>query len=237
MKNRNKQKRTCLITGASGGLGNSIASNLSSDGYDLILVGRNELRLKQLVSNIGNDMNAYYKCDLSNIDEINRMIKYIRKHGYVIDVLVNCAGVFTSKTISKTTIDDFMKSYNVNVLAPFLLCKEFSEDMIKQKWGRIVNIGSSSSYVGFKNGSAYCSSKHGLLGLSRSLFKELKQYNVRVFDVSPCSIKTKMGRQTRNQDYNTFIDPSDIAKYISFIIKFDGESISEEIRLSRMMGI
>jgi short-subunit dehydrogenase len=106
--------------------------------------------------------------------------------------------------------------------------------MIKNRWGRIINIGSSSSYSGFKNGSIYCSSKHAVLGLSRALHDELKSKNVRTFCISPGSIKTEMGKISKEQNFETFLNPKEIAKYLVFIISFDSELISDEIRLNRM---
>ncbi|EPA05342.1 hypothetical protein BG20_I0134 [Candidatus Nitrosarchaeum limnium BG20] len=105
--------------------------------------------------------------------------------------------------------------------------------MKEKKWGRIINIGSSSSYQGFSEGTIYCSSKHALLGLSRSLFAELKESKIRVFSISPGSIKTKMGKQDKKQNYKTFLDPKEVAEYIVYSINFDKELVSEEIRLNR----
>jgi NAD(P)-dependent dehydrogenase (short-subunit alcohol dehydrogenase family) len=106
--------------------------------------------------------------------------------------------------------------------------------MIGKKWGRIVNIGSSSAYSGFKNGTIYCSSKHAMLGLSRSLFDELKGHGIRVYCISPGSIKTKMGKQSKDQDFKTFLDPAEVAKYVGFVISFNDDLVSEEIRLNRI---
>jgi NAD(P)-dependent dehydrogenase (short-subunit alcohol dehydrogenase family) len=127
---------------------------------------------------------------------------------------------------------------NLNVRAPFLLCKEFSKDMVKKKWGRIVNIASSSAHNGFKNAAIYCSSKHALLGLSRTLYAELKNRNVRTFCVSPGSMKTRMAKVDKEllaeHDYNTFMEPSEVAEFITKIISYDNEMVSQEISLSRL---
>ena len=151
-----------------------------------------------------------------------------------IDILVNCAGIFPVKPLSDSMIDDFDKCFDINIKSAFILCKEFSKEMVSKKWGRIVNIGSSSSYNGFKNTSIYCSSKHALLGLSRSLHDELKEHNIRTFCVSPGSIKTSMGKRVIGQNYDTFMDPKEIAEFIVYIISFDKEMVSEEIKLNRI---
>ena len=96
------------------------------------------------------------------------------------------------------------ESFDVNFKVPFILSKEFSVDMTKKKWGRLIFIGSSSSYLGFPGGSIYSSSKHAILGLSRSLQSELKSKNIRVQCFSPSSTKTEMAKISADQDFSTF---------------------------------
>ena len=104
----------------------------------------------------------------------------------------------------------------------------------KKKWGRIVNIGSSSSYDGFSETSIYSASKHAILGFSRSIQKELKAYGIRTYCISPGAIKTKMGKQIKGQNYSTFINPKEIAEVILNLIQFDKEMMIPEIRLDRI---
>lgn len=232
LKNKN-----CLITGATGGIGREIIEALAENSCNLFLVGRNEEKLNKIKLNIQKKFSVkinYEIADLTKIKDLHRIIIKAKKFFGKIDILINSAGIFFSNSIEKTSIEDFNECHAINVRAPFFLCKEISKDMKKNKWGRIVNIASSSAYQGFSNGSVYCSSKHGLLGLSRALFNELKDYNVRVFCVSPGSTKTKMGRKCKNQNYETFINPKEIAEYIFDIISFDKEMIIEESRLNRI---
>jgi len=129
----------------------------------------------------------------------------------------------------------YLETLNVNFRSAFLFTREFSKGMVKQKWGRIVNIGSSSAYSGFGGTSMYCASKHALLGFSRAIHDELKQYNVRSYYVSPSSTQSKMGLETKGQDYTTFLEPTDIAKYVVFSISFNSNIMTEEIFLKRMV--
>ena len=98
----------------------------------------------------------------------------------------------------------------------------------------LINIGSSSAYAGFSGSATYCSSKHALLGLSRSAFNEYKEHNIRVISVSPGSIKTKMGKKVKNQIYDTFIETNEISKFVVDLIEYDGNMVCEEVRLNRM---
>jgi 3-oxoacyl-[acyl-carrier protein] reductase len=229
-------KKKCLIVGASGGIGNAITKKLAEQNYDLFLIGKNKNKLLKLKKEIKKDNITIEveSVDLANEKQINKSIKKIRKTFGKIDILINTSGIFLIKPIDKTTIEEFEESFKINVRAPFIFSKEFSKDMKKSKWGRIVNIGSSSAYNGFKNSTAYCSSKHALLGFSRALFSELKESNVRVYSISPGSTQTKMGKLSKDQKFETFLKPKEIADYVAFVISFDKQLISEEIRLNRI---
>ena len=230
--------KNCLITGATGGLGKEIAKEFAKNGCNLFLTGRNNEKLSSLKNELENDVSEikidFEDADLSDADEIQKLIEKVKSTFANIDILVNCAGVFPVKSLSDSTVEDFENCFSVNVKAAFVLCKEFSQGMITKKWGRIVNIASSSAYAGFKNTSIYCSSKHALLGLSRSLHSELKEHNVRTLCVSPSSIKTSMGKSVIGQNYETFLNPNEIAELIVHLVSFDNEMISQEIQLSRM---
>jgi len=233
--NKNIKGKNILITGSYGGLGKEIANAFAINGCNLLLTGKSNLKLKKLKQELS-DYNVNVEilaADLKIDQDINNLISQSLKIYESIDILINCAGIFPVKSIVESTIEDFDDCFSVNIRAPFILSKKLSESMINNKWGRIVNIGSSSSYQGFKETSIYCSSKHALLGLSRSLFDELKEKNVGVFCISPGSIKTKMGSLVKNQDFETFLNPKEIAEYIIFIISYDSELISEEIRINR----
>jgi 3-oxoacyl-[acyl-carrier protein] reductase len=235
---KNFKNKNCLIVGASGGIGNQIAKKISELGCNLFLVGKNKNRLSTLKKEIANRNKlikiAFGSVDLTNDESINKLIKKIRKEFDTVDILINAAGLFIEKPLQNSSIQEFDECFGINVRAPFIFCKEFSKDMKKNRWGRIVNIGSSSSYNGFKNSTVYCSTKHSLLGLSRALFVELKEYGIRTYCISPGSVQTKMGRLSKDQNFETFLNPSEVAEYVAFVVSFDKELISEEVRLNRI---
>jgi short-subunit dehydrogenase len=239
MKNNVLENKNCFITGSTGGLGQEISKEMIRRGCNLFLTGRSDKKLQKLSKQLkktNREVNIWHhKGDLENIDDIKKIVNYAKQKMENIDILFNCAGYFLVKNLIDNDLRDFNKCFNINVRAPYLLCKEFCKGMLEKKWGRIVNIGSSSSYAGFKETTIYCSSKHAILGLSRAMHDEFKKYNIRTFCISPGSIKTDMGKQVKNQDYNTFIEPKEIAEYIGFILSFDENMISEEIRLNRVI--
>ena len=235
--------KNCLITGATGGLGKEIAKEFAKNGCNLFLTGRNNEKLNSLKNELENSVNEikidFEDADLSDDGEIQKLIEKVKNTFVNIDILVNCAGVFPVKLLSDSTVEDFENCFSVNVKAAFVLCKEFSQGMISRKWGRIINIASSGAYNGRSKTVVYRASKHALLGLSRSLHSELKEYNVRTFCVSPGPIKTSMGHdivKNENPDerFDSFMNPNEIAEFIAYLVSFDNEMVSEEIRLSRI---
>ncbi|MCB4790653.1 MAG: SDR family oxidoreductase [Elusimicrobia bacterium] len=232
------RNKNCFITGASGGIGREIALKLSESGCNMFLAGRNTsklINLKKEIESFGKKVKVFYDtADLSKTADIINIIKVVRHKMGTIDVLVNCAGVFQVKSLNDANEKDFDECININVRAPFIFCKEFSKDMVKKKWGRIVNIGSSSAYNGFKDTIIYCTTKHAVLGMSRAIHNELKEHKVRTYCISPGSVKTKMGKMLKSQNYETFIDAKEIAQYVDFLISFDDNMVSEEVRLNRM---
>jgi short-subunit dehydrogenase len=235
--------KNCLITGATGGLGKEIAKEFAKNGCNLFLTGRNNDKLNSLKNELENSVNEikidFEDADLSDDGEIQKLIEKVKNTFVNIDILVNCAGVFPVKLLSDSTVEDFENCFSVNVKAAFVLCKEFSQGMISKKWGRIINIASSGAYNGRSKTVVYRASKHALLGLSRSLHSELKEYNVRTFCVSPGPIKTSMGHdivknENPDEKFDSFMNPNEIAEFIAYLVSFDNEMVSEEIRLSRI---
>ncbi len=227
--------KNALVTGASGGLGHEIALQLARHGVNVHVTGRTPEKLEALCRTMADAgrRTGWSRGDLRNDADIDAVVGDAQKTVGEVDILVNCAGVFPVKSLAESTADSFDDCFGLNIRAPFLLCRALAPNMVQRNWGRIVNIGSSSAYSGFKETSVYCASKHALLGLSRALHDELKVHNVRTYCISPGSIKTPMGKQVPNQNYETFLEPREVAEYVCFAISFDGGLVSEEVRLNR----
>ena len=233
--------KNCLITGATGSLGECIVKEIAKKGCNLFLTSRTPEKLKDLKLQTEKEFKdikvAYRPCDLEKTSEIYEVISEARNTLGTVDVLINSAGIVQFDDLLNSTVEDFDAMFSINVRATFIFCRELVQDMINKKWGRIINIGSTSAYTGFSDSSLYCSSKHAVLGFTRSLFKELIKYNVRAICVSFGSLLSEMGEEVTRKyklDPKTFIDPKEVAKYIAFAISFDEQMISNEVLLNRI---
>ena len=243
MENSILKSKNCLITGATGGLGKEIAIELAKKGVNLFLTSKKQdlQKLQLEIKKNNNEIIIEYQCvDLRHDNGVKTLIENVHEKFSSIDILINCAGENHRKPLSESTIEEYDSCMNLNVRAPFVLSKEFSKDMIKNKWGRIVNIASSGAYNGLKNTVIYRSSKHALLGLSRSLTNELKEFNVRTYCFSPGPMKTEMGKEiinkeNHNERFETFMQTNEIAEFLIFAISFENNLISPEIRVGRII--
>lgn len=183
---------TALITGAGRGIGKAIALHLASHGITTLLVSRSKDELHLVRDEIvaGNGKAFAYTCDLTDRDSIQLLTERLLDEHRTISILVNNAGLAKSFKLEETSTEFWDQVLATNVTAPFLFAKAFVPGMKEAKRGFIVNIASTAALYGFSYGSAYCASKHALLGLSRSLELELKRFGIRVAAIMPGFVKT-----------------------------------------------
>ncbi|HEY2010100.1 MAG TPA: SDR family oxidoreductase [Rhizomicrobium sp.] len=227
--------RACLITGASAGIGRAIALELARRGAILVLTARNARELEQTCSQamaLGAQDARAIAADLSRAASLDDLCR--TAEASAVDVLVNNAGVFPQGAFASLKLAALDACLAVNLRAPFALSRAVAPAMMAARWGRIVNIGSSSAYMGVKDSALYCTSKHALLGLSRALQVELRDHGIRVYCISPGSVGTAMGQAVSGQDMTTFISPQEVAQTVVFAIEQDGNVVCDEIRLNRM---
>lgn len=181
--------RQVAVTGAGRGIGRAIAERFLRDGWRVWALARDEKALEPL--KLRGDV-KFVPFDASSEDSVLEAAKRLTTEAGHLTALVNNAGIALSAPLHKTTSDDFARTLAINLTAPFLLCRELSGAMVKAGHGRIVNIASTAAKKGFRYTSAYCASKHGLLGLTRSLALELAPKGVTVNAVCPGWTDTDM---------------------------------------------
>lgn len=233
--------KTFLITGASSGLGEEFSLLIADIAKNIIITGRNKrrlLKLKKKINKINTAVNVVHVVtDLSTNLGVNQIFQKFEKQDKIkfVDVLVNSAANFTVKKIENVSMDQIRKDFQINVISPFMLSKYFGLKMKKKNKGTIINIGSSSSYDCSENTSIYCSTKHALLGMSKAFNSEFKCYGVRSIFIAPGSMKTAMGKKVKNQDFNTFIDPHEIANIMKYLLINEKSMSIDELKIKRFI--
>jgi 3-oxoacyl-[acyl-carrier protein] reductase len=186
--------RIALVTGASQGIGRACAQLLAAAGAKVALCARNQEKLDQLASEItaqGGEA-AAFKIDVVNEEEIKAGVKDVLARFGKIDILVNNAGVTRDQLVMRMKRADWDDVINTNLTAPFLLTQAVIGSMLKQRWGRIINITSIFGQIGQAGQTNYASSKAGLIGLTMAVAREVASRNITVNAVSPGWIETAM---------------------------------------------
>jgi NAD(P)-dependent dehydrogenase (short-subunit alcohol dehydrogenase family) len=221
--------RVAIVTGAAQGIGRRTAVVLAEAGYALALVDVKscEVTLKQVRSH-GADAEQFLG-DVSDEAAVAAFTEGVKSRWGRADVLVNNAGISFISPAESTEGGAFLRVLQVNLLAPFLLAKSFGTMMLEQRSGSIVNVASIAGLVGIADRAAYNASKHGLIGLTRTLAAEWGGRGVRTNAVCPGWVKTEMdvadqaGGSYSNADIEgvnpmgRFAMPDDIARAIRFL--------------------
>ncbi len=238
---KTKMNKNVLVTGGSRGIGKSISKILVDSGYTVYIAARNEDVLKKAAKEI--NAAGYFCCDLAEPQNAKALIKNMIETAGSIDILVNNAGAYVYSSIEKTKETDIEQLINLNIKAPCLLTKYAVENMKKNKWGRIINIGSISGIVGEANASLYSMTKSSFSGFSKALALELACDNITVNTINPGWVETELSNDAVEQsDFSyqeeidmipqkRFIHPDEIANLVKYMVSDEakgmtGQSIS-----------
>lgn len=180
--------KTVAITGASRGIGLAVAEAFVDAGWRVLCLGRSDAPARRLRER--GDA-RFVPFDAASNDSVLTAARAVHEAAPTLDALVNNAGIALSASLAKTSLEDFARIQQVNVTAPFLLTQALLPALVAAR-GRVVNVCSTAAKKGFKYTSAYCASKHALLGLTRALAVELAAKQVTVNAVSPGWTDTDM---------------------------------------------
>jgi NAD(P)-dependent dehydrogenase (short-subunit alcohol dehydrogenase family) len=221
--------RVAVITGAAQGIGRQIAETLAARGYALAL---NDLRPPDdTVAALGSrrDVAEVFVGDVSDDDFVARFAEGVLARFGGVDVLVNNAGISCISRAEATSADQLRRVLEVNLVAPFMLCRAFGAAMLAARSGSIVNIASIAGLAGVSERAAYNASKHGLIGLTRTLAAEWGARGVRTNAVCPGWVKTAMDDVDQASGHYADIDitsripmgrfasPNDVASAVAFL--------------------
>jgi 3-oxoacyl-[acyl-carrier protein] reductase len=217
--------KTALVTGGGRGIGKETAILLSKKGLNLIICSRNQREIDSVVKEIksfGNDKIIGRECDVSISSQVNKLVNEVLGIFGRVDLLINNAGISYVKRLIDTSEEQWDSTLDINLKGSFLLCKAIVPHMIEHDFGVVVNVSSGAGKVGFKDISAYCASKFGMIGLTESLAREVADYNVRVMTICPGQVATKMQKDIDPLNYelnnHKMLSPTRVAEKIAEMI-------------------
>jgi 3-oxoacyl-[acyl-carrier protein] reductase len=218
--------RTALVTGSTRGIGRAIAESLAGAGARVAVVGRDAARAAEVASAIGRD-SAGFACDVGDVASVTALVEGVEKSFGKIDILVNNAGLTRDNILFRLKDDDWDAVLDANLRGAFIAIRAASRGMMKRRWGRIVNIASVVGITGNKGQANYAASKAGLIGLTKSVAKELASRNILINAVAPGFIETDMTAAMTPEARATLSaqiplerlgTPNDVAGAVTFLV-------------------
>ena len=183
--------RTALVTGSTRGIGRAIAQTLADAGARVAVVGRDAARAGEVAATLGGNA-AGFACDVGDIASVTGLVESVEKAFGQIDILVNNAGLTRDNILFRLKDEDWDAVLDANLRGAFVAIRAASRGMMKRRWGRIINIASVVGIIGNKGQANYAASKAGLIGLTKSVAKELASRNILINAVAPGFIDTDM---------------------------------------------
>ena len=232
----NLKSKNIIVTGATGGIGNSIIEKLSSRGANILATGTNSEKLEGLKKKF-KDIKIL-KFDISNHDKIEKFVdEAINELGGSLDCLINNAGITQDNLTIRMSHDEWKKVIDINLTSTFLMSKYSIKKMLKNKSGKIVNISSVVGHTGNIGQANYTATKAGIVAFSKSLAIEYAKKNININCISPGFIETPMTDKINEQFRETIISkipanrlgkPEDIANAVVFLSSDESNYISGE---------
>jgi 3-oxoacyl-[acyl-carrier protein] reductase len=220
-------KKTVLITGASRGIGKAILQSFSND-FFVVGTGTSEKSVQSILENM-NSLNLEgnsFKLDLGDRTSIKELTYLLDSQEIYPDILINNAGITRDNIMLRMKEDEWDNVIDVHLNGQYLLIKSFIKKMVKKRWGRIINISSTSAVLGNKGQANYAAAKAGIEAMSRSLARELGSRNINVNCVAPGFIETDMTKEISkgNEDFlssqiplGRLGKPNEIAEVVNFL--------------------
>ena len=198
----NFENKKILVTGATGGIGNSLINKFYALGGNIVATGTNDAKLQSLSKKFSNLHVEKFR--LEDHSQIEEFIEKVDKKLGGLDVLINNAGITLDNLSIRLTEQNWKKVLDINLTSSFLMCKYAIKKMLKKKYGKIVNITSIVGHTGNLGQANYAASKAGIIAFSKSLAIEYAKKNISINCVSPGFIKTEMTDQI-NEDFKKIL--------------------------------
>jgi 3-oxoacyl-[acyl-carrier protein] reductase len=224
-----------LVTGATEGIGRATAFALGRAGWAVGVCARTPARVERLLAELGaaGIAAAGRAADVSRAEDVGALVRQVEAELGAIDTLVNNAGVLYARPLEELTLEEWDETMGVNVRALFLTTRAVLPGMRARKAGAIVNVASLSGKSGFAGGTAYCASKHAVMGFTRALMQEARGDGIRVVAVLPGSVDTEMiQRQTMfERDPARILQPEDVAETVLHALRLPPRALVSEVEV------
>ena len=229
------KKKNIIITGASGGIGNSIVEKLNECGANILASGTRSEKLEELKNKFNNI--KILKFDISQSEKIEDFIENASNELGGLDCIINNAGVTQDNLAIRMSLEEWKNVLNINLTSTFLMSKFAIKKMLKNKYGKIVNITSVVGHTGNVGQANYTASKAGIIAMSKSLAIEYAKKNININCISPGFIKTSMTDKIDDKFKETIIskipsarlgEPDDIANAVVFLSSNQSSYINGE---------
>ena len=228
-----------IITGATKGIGRSIAEKFAGENYNICLCARNEDELKETADvlwHINPKIEVHYQaCDVSQQQELEAFADFCLSSFSQIDLLINNAGFFVPGTIAEEEEGMLDKMMQTNVYSAYHLSRKIIPQLRKQKSGLIVNISSVAGLQAYPQGGSYSISKFALTGFSKNLRNELKDDGIKVSTIYPGATYSDSWKESK-VDEHRIMEANDIAEVVLSLTKLSPKAVAEDIVLRPMLG-
>jgi 3-oxoacyl-[acyl-carrier protein] reductase len=220
------QNKTVLVTGATRGIGRAVCEACAEQGARLIVTGRNEALLADVVAAIPGAEHLHYVMDVTNDDNVKAVFDDLLQKKIFVDCIVNNAGVMIDATLQMATMDVYEQIYKVNVQGSISVAQKAIKHMLRKRSGSIINLSSIIGTNGNAGQTIYGSSKSAIIGFTKSLSKELAPLGIRVNAVAPGFIDTDMTAGMDEKFYKKNVEsigmrrigtPQDVARVVVFL--------------------
>ena len=231
----NLKNKKVLITGATGGIGNSLIKKFDDLGAKIVATGTNEQKLTNLKNNFPSIKIEKFKLDEHS--KIESFIDKIDKELEGLEILINNAGITLDNLSIRLTEENWKKVIDINLNSSFFMCKFAIKKMLKKKYGKIINITSVIGHTGNAGQANYAASKAGIIGFSKSLAIEYAKKNININCVSPGFIKTEMTEKINEKLKEILIDKipagtigsgEDVSNCVAFLASDEAKYINGE---------